>query len=237
MGRMIGTLRESSLHADLKRQVAQPGDLVEVPLDGYVVDLLRGDLVIEIQTHNFSAIKRKLARLLDRHPVRLIYPIALEKWIVRVETAGGEPLGRRKSPRRGCWEYLFLEMVSLAELAAHPGFAMEVLLIREEEIRCREPIHRRRRWRPREWRTCERRLLDVVDRRVLRTPADYAGFLPPQLPRPFTSRELADALDQPLYLAQKMAYCLRKMGALDLAGQRRRAHLYMARSARFSESA
>jgi hypothetical protein len=39
----IGLLNENSLHSALKRWYARPGDLVEVSLDGYIVDILRGD--------------------------------------------------------------------------------------------------------------------------------------------------------------------------------------------------
>ncbi len=46
----IGTLRESGLHADLKRWYAQPGDEFEIALDGYVIDIRRGEYLIEIQT-------------------------------------------------------------------------------------------------------------------------------------------------------------------------------------------
>jgi hypothetical protein len=77
----IGTLNEKPLHEALKRWYAQPGDIFEAPVDGFVVDIVRGDLLIEIQTRNFSAIKRKLEQLLISHSVRLVYPIPSEKWI------------------------------------------------------------------------------------------------------------------------------------------------------------
>jgi hypothetical protein len=224
---MIGTLRESSLHAALKQWYAHPDDALEVAVDGYVVDIRRGDLLIEIQTHNFSALKRKLPRLLEGHAVRLVHPIALKKWIVRVEADHDTRISRRQSPRQGRLEHLFLELVSIPELVAHPNFSLEVLLIHEDEIRCPGLSGRRTRWRPRVWRTCNRRLLDVVDRVVLATPADFRTFLPAGLPQPFTSRELAGALDQPDYLAQKITYCLRKMGAIQPAGKRGNTLLYV----------
>jgi hypothetical protein len=41
---IIGTLMETSLHAALKEWYAQPGDRTEVPMDGYVIDLVRDEL-------------------------------------------------------------------------------------------------------------------------------------------------------------------------------------------------
>lgn len=222
--RRIGTLRETALHAALKRHLAQPGDALEVAVDGFVADVLRADgptpLIIEVQTGSFSALKRKLPHLLERHRVRLVHPIALEKWIVRVD-GRGRPLGRRKSPRRGQLAELFLELVSLPGLMAHPNLTFEVLLVREEEVRA--PA--RRRWR-RAYRVLDRRLLEVVQAVEFRAPADFLAFIPARLPQPFTSRALAEALGVSVALGQKITYCLRHMGVLAEAGVDRRARLY-----------
>ena len=74
----IGLLNEKPLHAALKAWYAQPGDRFEVPLDGFVIDIVRDNVLLEIQTRHFGAIKSKLATLVSSHQVRLIYPIALE---------------------------------------------------------------------------------------------------------------------------------------------------------------
>ena len=54
---LIGTLGEKSLHAELKQWYMQPGDLLEEMVDGFHIDIVRGKLLIEIQTTNFSSIK------------------------------------------------------------------------------------------------------------------------------------------------------------------------------------
>ena len=74
----IGTLNEGPIHAALKASYAEPGDVLEASVDGYVVDILRGDLIVEIQTAGFSAIARKLRDLVARHRVRLVHPVAGE---------------------------------------------------------------------------------------------------------------------------------------------------------------
>ena len=63
----IGTMQERSLHAALKSWYAAPGDRLEQLVDGFIVDICRGDLLIEIQTRNLASIKRKLAALTARH--------------------------------------------------------------------------------------------------------------------------------------------------------------------------
>ncbi len=219
---MIGTLRETELHAALKRYYARSGDRLEAKVDGYIVDIARDDELVEIQTHNFAAMKRKLNHLLERHVVRVVYPIAQAKWIMRVKADQHTPVGRRKSPRRGAVEDIFLELVSLPELITHPRFTLEVVLIHEEEVRCPRPSQR---WR-RDWRVCNRRLLDVFESVEFAEPHDFRRFIPPDLPAPFTSHALAAALQRPDYFAHKMTYCLRKMGVLTIVGKRQRAWLY-----------
>jgi hypothetical protein len=220
----IGSLRETSLHASLKSWWARPGDLLEAKVDGYVVDLLRGETVVEIQTGHFSAIRPKLRALLARRPVCLVHPIAAERWIVRLDTDRRTALGRRKSPRRGCAAQVFAELVSFPDLLCHPNFSLVALLIREEEVRCPWP-RARRGWRRRS-RLLDRRLVDVIDSQLLTGPADCAALLPADLTRPFTNRELSAALRLPAALAAQMTYCLRQMGALSVIGKRGRAALH-----------
>jgi hypothetical protein len=220
----IGTLNEKPLHADLKDWYAQPGDQLEVSVDGFVIDLVRDDLLIEIQTGNFASIKRKVKQLVKGHPLRLVYPIAREKWIVRLAKDGsGDVLGRRRSPKRGAFVHVFAELVRFPNLLADPNFSLEVLLVQEEEVR---RFDGKRAWRRHGWVIEERLLLEVVDRRLFETPDDLAAFVPSDLAEPWTTADLAAALGQPRWLARKMAYCLRKMGAVEAVGKQGNAILY-----------
>jgi hypothetical protein len=207
----------------LKKWYARPGDQFEVTVDGFVVDIVQDDLLLEVQTSNFASIKSKLMDLIRAHRVRLIYPIAQEKWIVKLAKGNRGRQTRRKSPKRGRVEDLFWEMVSFPQLLANPRFSLEVLLIREEEVRRYDG---KRKWRRRGWVIEERRLLGVVDQRLFEEPEDWLALLPESLGESFTARDVANALDIGRQLAQKMAYCLRKAGVIELTGKRGRANLY-----------
>jgi hypothetical protein len=214
----IGLLNEKPLHASLKQWYARPGDRFEVPVDGFVIDIVRDDLLIEIQTQNFFSIKSKLDKLVRSHHVRLIYPIVQEKWIVR--SANGV---RRKSPKRGRLEDLFWELVSIPQLLSNPNFSLEILMIRQEEVR--RYGGGKRRWRRKEWVIEGRQLLQVLDRRLFGVSTDWLGFLPPGL-ESFTTEDLATRMNTRRDLAQKMAYCLREGKMIELIGKRGRANLY-----------
>ena len=218
----IGLLNEKPLHASLKKWYARPGDRFEVAVDGFVIDIVRDDLLVEIQTGNFASIRSKLATLVRSHRLRLIYPIAREKWIIKLAKGDRTGITRRKSPRRGREADMFWEMVSFPQLLANRNFSLEVLMIREEEVRRYEG---KRNWRKKGWGIEERRLLEVVDRRMFENPRDWRSFLPEGL-ESFTTRDLAEGIEIGITLAQKMAYCLRKAGVIELIGKRGRTNLY-----------
>lgn len=213
---------ETSLHDEVKRWYAQPGDRLEEWVDGYLIDIVRDDQLIEIQTGNFSAIKAKLENLVRRHPVRLVHPIAQTKWIVRLDARGGR-VSRRRSPRRGRVEDLFLELVYIPHLMEEPKFSLEALMVHSEEELIDDG---RGSWKRRRWSVHDRRLLDVVERTTFSAPADFKKLLPEALPEEFKTRELAELLGLRVNIAQKMTYSLRQMDVIETIGKRGRANIY-----------
>ncbi|HUV54163.1 MAG TPA: hypothetical protein VMW03_03050, partial [Candidatus Krumholzibacteriaceae bacterium] len=83
-------MTEQSLHNQLKERYTGEDAVVEATVDGYVVDVVRDGLLIEVQTGNFSAIKDKLRDLLGNHRVRLVHPVPRIKWIIRLDGHGDQ---------------------------------------------------------------------------------------------------------------------------------------------------
>jgi hypothetical protein len=219
----IGTLNEKSLHAALKLWIAKPDDEFEVRVGRYVIDLVRDDLLIEIQTRNFSAIKSKLKNLIQNHRVHLVYPIAAEKWIVKLPKDDDDKATRRKSPKRGRIEDIFYELVRMPTLIHHPNLTLQVLLIQEEEIR---RFDGKLGWRRKGWVTQERLLLDSVDDRTFHSPVELGALLPDALPEPFTTSDIAGVSGLSKRLVGKMAFCLRELGVIEAAGKQGNSILY-----------
>jgi len=216
-------MTEYTLHSEIKRWYMGSGDELEVKVDDFVIDVLRDNLLIEIQTGNFSAIKKKLNKLLlNSNQVRLVYPIAQLKWIVHVSRSG-EFVRRRKSPKKGKVTDLFYELVHAPSLIKDKNFSLEVLLIEEEEIRCNDG---RGSWRRRGASVKDRKLLKIFDRIVFEDSNDFLEFLPEELNDHFTNKVLAQKLGVSVRLAQKITYCLRKMDAISVAGKRRNQLLF-----------
>lgn len=222
----LSTYREGSLHASAKEIYAREGGLTEESVGGYVVDVVRGDELIEIQTASFASAARKLRRLVLDHRIALVHPIAVERWLVRVD-ADGAVLSRRRSPKSGLPLDVFDELVAFPELVSHPNFRLELLMIREEEIR--GPVAAGVRYRyPREWRRLDRRLLEVVESIRVDTPADLLGLLPEGLPSPFTTADIVAASRRSKRLAMRTTYCLAKAGAIRSIGRSGRLQAYEA---------
>ena len=218
----IGSLNEKPLHAGLKDWYRQEGDLVEAPLDGFVVDLIRNGLLIEIQTRGFSAMRRKFDRLLDSHSMLLVHPIAAEKWIIKLDEDGGE-MSRKRSPKRGIAADVCQELVSFPSLLSHPNFTLEIALIGEEEVRRPDAKNG---WRRGGFVIEERRLVEVLDTIVLASPEALLDLLPDGLPEVFSTADLAAGLGRSRHLAQEVAYCLRVSGAAATVGRDKRGILY-----------
>ncbi len=219
-------MQESSLHASIKTWFTQDVNQQEVYIDGFHIDAVCKDLLVEIQTSSFYQLKAKLSTLLENHKVRVAHPIAAEKWIIYLPADGDEAIRRRKSPKHGRYEHLFRELVYISQFVFDPNFSIEILLTHEEEIRRDDGLGS---WRRKGWSIIDRRLIEVTDQVILSSVSDYQMFLPENLPQPFTTRNLSLSLHIPHSLAQKMAYCLRSMDIISISDKRGRENLYITR--------
>ncbi len=206
----IGTLNEGSLHASLKERYAQPGDALEVPNGGFVIDIMRNrgapdELLIEIQTGSFKAMGKKLDHLLGMHRMLLVYPIA-RRTVLERDGA------RRASPKKGSVFSLFEELVSIPTLLDHPSLELDVVLVDVTKHQVHDPKVRRGRGG---WRTIDRHLDDVVESHRFSCMDDLWKLVGP-LPDLFTTADIAASADIDRACAQRMAYCFR---AADLIVQ------------------
>jgi hypothetical protein len=223
MANVFSSGRESSLHSELKKWYFLEGDDVEAKVDDFIVDIVRGDLLIEIQIANFSAIKPKLRRLLNDHRVRLVYPNPKVKWIIHRSKTKGEMFGRRKSPKKGRLPDLFNELIRIPNLLTKENLSVEVLMIEAEEVWCNDG---KGSWRRRGASVEDRKLIRVFQRKVFEHPSDFLEILPKDLAHPFSNKDLAKSLAIPVNQSRKITYTLRKIGAISLVGKNRNEMLF-----------
>jgi len=220
-GNGIGTLGEKSLHASLKSWYQQDGDQVEEKVDGYHIDIKRGPLLIEIQSKNFSAIKKKLSALLPSHPILLAHPIASSKWILKFDKHG-KLIGKRKSPKKGRVEDIFLELIRLPSLAIDSNLSFDILLVDVEEHWIDDGQGS---WRRKKWSIQDRKLIKVNQKIHIKHYEQFLNFLPFDKSQSFKVKDLAKHLNIQQNLAGKMCYSLRKMKLLEIVGKKGNAHI------------
>lgn len=222
---------ETSLHRDLKDLYATGRSRVEVPLDDYRIDVVtaRGCLV-EIQHGSLASIRDKIRKLVDNHSVLVVKPIVARKILVKQAAKGGDVIGRRLSPKRGSILNLFDELVYFTRVFPHKRLTLEVPLVEVEEWRY--PGHgRRRRRRENDFLVEDQRLVRVQETHRLRTARDLVELVSERLnsgplPRPFHTGHLAESLEVRRWIAQRIAYCLRKIGSIRQVGKSGNSCLY-----------
>lgn len=215
--RGINIQNEYSLHALIKHLYSLPGDRFEARVDGYIIDVVRGDVLIEIQTRGFSSIRDKLRKLAKNHMVRLIHPIIVKKWVIYIDKDTGKKTGKRKSPRTGKPEDLFKELMRMPALPKNPNFSIILYMVRAEETRIKGE---KRGWRGRGYKILDRKIIGIDEIISLNHPGDYLGFLPDELEERFTNNMLARASGLRIQEARMMSYCLKKMGAIREVGKK-----------------
>ena len=194
----------------MKDCYAQPGDEFEVPLDGFVIDIQRADLLVEIQTTSFGSMGHKFDQLLGAYRMLLVHPIAVETYLQR---EGKKP---RKSPKRGSIFSIFEELVSIPTLLDHPNLTLDVALVSVTKVQAVAPRARRGRGG---FRTVDRQLREVLDVRRFRDTDDLAELLPAGLPSEFTTADIARRAHVSRALAQQMAFCYRALGVIHQVGR------------------
>lgn len=219
---LIGTLNESSLHRELKEIYRNPGDELEVKVGKYHVDIVRENLLIEIQVKNFSAIRSKLEVLLQNHKVLLVHPIIRDKWILSLDINGNQ-VRRKLSPKHCSFENIFEELLRIPHLISHPNLIIELVLIQAEETRINDG---KGSWRRRGWSIQDLKLVKILEHKVYSNSKHFLKLIPEDLNVPFTNKNLASYLKKPVKLASMTTYSLRKMGLIEVVGKKERSLLF-----------
>lgn len=210
----IGTLNEGDLHLSLKQLYADDPSQIERRTNNFVVDVLKQDRIVEIQTRGFGSLRKKLSALLQTHNVTLVHPIAIRKTIVKSDEDG--TCTRRLSPKRGIIHDVFEELVYLPTFLDKAGMQLDVISVHEEEFR---RFDKKRAWRRRGWVVVERKLIEVISKCTFHSSEQLLLELFPHLPSQFTTEDLALETRGNRSLAQKAAYFLRNSNTIRIVSK------------------
>lgn len=215
----VGVMGEKGVHAVLKRYYQPDVSAQEIRVGRFVADAVTGDgQLLEIQTGAFAPLRRKLACFLERYEVTVVHPAYASRWVRTVNPDTGELSSRRRcGAPESVWK-LFYALPAIREFLGQVNlhFCVPVLEVRELRVKGDRRRSRRDRiptalWG--EWHFAH--------------PSDFLSLLPPELPEPFTSGELAAALGASPGDIRMYLYVLHQLGLLDRAGRRGNFYLYL----------
>jgi hypothetical protein len=223
---------ETTLHRQLKQAFAGPKSKFEQRLGSYRIDVVTGRRLIEIQHSSLAAIARKTEDLLQqKHRLDVIKPLVMRKRLIKLDGPEGRVVDQRWSPYRGSVLDIFDELMAFRRVFPHPKLRVIVPLLDVEEIRF--PGHgRRRRWRVNDFQVADRSYTTWHGCEILGKPVDLFRLLPETLPEVWDTAGLASLANTSRGVAQRIAYVLRWVGAVEEAGKRGNSRLYRLRNQR-----
>jgi hypothetical protein len=219
----IGTLREKTLHTVLKYYIEPDAVWHEVKVGPYVADIMGSDGIIEIQTRNFSNMRKKLAFLLEQYHVTVVYPAVRLKWLSWIDPVTGEVTKKHKSPKTGTPSAVFAELARIRPLLRSKNLSLKVVLLDMEETRFLNG------WstdKKRGSRRCDRIPVELCSEIAVDKPDDYHRLIPPLLPPVFTTKDYQKQGAVSLSAAQTAVNILVYVGAVRQVGKQGRLNTY-----------
>ncbi|MCQ2592205.1 MAG: hypothetical protein MJ188_05420 [Treponema sp.] len=235
----INVYNESHLHKTIKLLYAENSKgQVEVNADGHIYDIVTcSGEIIEIQTKNLASLLPKIMDALQKgRKITLVHPVIITKKI-NLYDEEGKLLSSRKSPKKGSIYDIFRELTGIYPILLHKNFALEILEVNILEIRKKmtEPVqtkNQKRRYK-KDWIKTDKRLDEIINRKIFKTKKDYLNLLPDNLPKDFCAKDLIKSIKESNNLpstAAKSAYLIiwvySRMNLLTPTEIRNRNHFY-----------
>jgi len=219
----IGTLAEKTVHAVLKNYYEPNEENHEILIDNYVADIYADGEIIEIQTRQLNAMRKKLQAFLPSYPVTIVYPIPSKKWLIWIDEESGECSKKRKSPLTGTPYHAFGELYKIKMFLCDPNLKIHLPLIEVEEYRLLNGWSRDKKKGSTRYDRVPLELNEIV---VMECQQDYMQFIPYELESQFTVKHFAKAAHIQKQLAGVVVHILHHIGVIRRIGKEKRSYLY-----------
>ncbi len=234
----IGTLAERTLHKALKLYIEPNTEMHEKEYLGMVVDILNERGITEVQTRSFEKLNPKLSRFFSdsqiksngketekngeavrkkrrTEPVNIVYPIAVKRYISRIDDESGEISKPRKAPRTGRAADALLELYRIEDHLKRDDLKVTLFLVNTIEYKAKNGKGKdKKKWAPR----LERIPTELVDIITLNSPEDYAKLIPTNLAEHFTAAEFNRAAS---FRTRRAYYALKLLCTLGVLERRK----------------
>lgn len=219
----IGTYKEKTLHAVLKRYIEPNDNCQEIGVGSFVADIFNENGIIEIQTRDFNRLRKKLAYFLNEHIVTIVYPIPATKWLIWVDPETGEATKQRKSPKTGSKYQAFRELYKIKLLLTNPNLRLRLMFLDMKEYRYLNGWSKDKK---KGSSRCERIPVALKDEIHINRPQEYKKLIPDTLCDSFSSADFAKAAGISKHAASTALNVLHYVGAVERAGKKGNNYLY-----------
>lgn len=223
----IGTRGEKGVHNALKHYYEPDVDCHEIPVGGYVADIVGEEGIIEIQTASFYKLKEKLTVFLEAAPVTVVWPCVVKKRLITVDPDTGEVISVRRSPKKSTEYKLLGELWGLDGLLGHPRLSIVIAQLEADEFRPAGQAKNRRRKGANNG--IERIPTALVDELRFDCPDDFRRLIPETLPDRFTMAQLSKATGLPSMQTSGAVKALMQMGLIVEVGKEGRSRAFVQR--------
>lgn len=221
----VGTQNEKLIHAALKAYYAEFSDEQEIRIGDFFADAVCEDGIFEIQTRQLYKLKAKLKAFLEYSRVTVVYPSPAVLGTLYINEDSGEIVKEVKPRRMSSLIKCFDELYSIREFLGNENLRIILARLRvEKRVYFRGELPDMRSRSARKKIRTERLPLELCEEIALECKADYAQFLPDELPGEFTKKEFAAAVGES---AESLRLeVLRTVGIIEKIGKRGKRFLY-----------
>lgn len=219
----IGTLSEKTLHSVLKHTFEPDQRKQEIKIGTFYADIKNDKGIIEIQTRNFNALRKKLDFFLQDYTVTIVYPIACEKWLVWLDPTTGEVTKKRKSPKKGSIYHAFSELYKIKFFLVHPNIRIHIVLLDIIEYRSLDGWSKDKKKGASRYDQLPEKIIDIIE---LNSIKDYEKFIPHELPMHFTTKDYKKVSGLNLSSSQIAINVLKHIGVIIPVGKQGNTIIY-----------
>lgn len=215
----INTFNEKSLHDELKK--IYNADRYEAKFGRYIIDAIKGNTLIEVQTKNISSIKKKLENISKDNRVILVHPIIENKYLITEELSGNTTT--RKSNKKQNFYSFFDELVSCYDILSFEKLEIHLYLIDVNEYRINDG---KGSYSRRGISVINREIREVNNKIVIRNKNDLIEKIGGLPEKDFTVKDLSEFLGIDRKICQKICYTLKNSEIIYMTGKSGRSYLY-----------
>jgi len=219
----IGTLREKTVHAVVKKYIEPDSSNHEIKIGQYHADIVNDKGIFEVQTGSFNNLRKKLSSMLDLQPITIVYPIPHIKMIYWIDKDTGEISKPRKSTKTGSPYFIFRELYKIKPYLNHSNIKFHIILMNVDEYRLLDGWSKDKKSGATK---CDRIPTKLISEMKIESLKDYDIFIPDKLIEPFTVKDFKLATKTCIRDAQATVHILHYLGLIDRIGKKGRAYLY-----------